>query len=169
MASAVDLYVELMENAYSRPAGPDGDGHSLLANLATVPPEAWDTVPEGLARCVRAIALHVGSCKYMYADHAFGTATMLWDSPPVRPEQAETMPLAALLAWIDASQRFLLDHVQRLTDETFDSLVATSWGERWPARRILQVMIEHDHYHAGEVNHLRSLIIGNDRWAFADD
>jgi hypothetical protein len=27
------------------------------------------------------------------------------------------------------------------------------------------VMIEHDIYHAGEINHLRSLHHGDDRWA----
>lgn len=31
---------------------------------------------------------------------------------------------------------------------------------------IIQIMIGHDYYHAGEINHLRSLLQGNDRWEY---
>jgi len=33
-------------------------------------------------------------------------------------------------------------------------------------RWLIGVMIEHDLYHAGEINHLRALRHGNDRWAW---
>ena len=39
-------------------------------------------------------------------------------------------------------------------------LPAISRETRWLLSRLLQ----HDSYHAGEVNHLRSLIDGDDRW-----
>ena len=41
----------------------------------------------------------------------------------------------------------------------------TNWGELKETRWIVAVMIQHDLYHAGEINHLRSLYGGDDRWA----
>lgn len=40
----------------------------------------------------------------------------------------------------------------------------TNWGELKETRWIIGVMIAHDLYHAGEINHLRSLRQGDDRW-----
>jgi hypothetical protein len=31
---------------------------------------------------------------------------------------------------------------------------------------IIRIMIAHDLYHAGEINHLRSLLQGTDRWPY---
>jgi hypothetical protein len=42
----------------------------------------------------------------------------------------------------------------------------TNWGERQQTRWIIAVMIQHDLYHAGEINHLRSLRQGTDRRAY---
>ena len=33
------------------------------------------------------------------------------------------------------------------------------------ARKILDVMIAHDFYHAGEINHIRATLQRRDRWA----
>ena len=41
----------------------------------------------------------------------------------------------------------------------------TNWGEMKETRWIIAQLIEHDHYHAGEINHIRSLRSGDDRWA----
>ena len=40
----------------------------------------------------------------------------------------------------------------------------TNWGELMETRWIIAVMIQHDLYHAGEINHLRSLRQRTDRW-----
>jgi hypothetical protein len=45
----------------------------------------------------------------------------------------------------------------------------TNWGEERPTRWILAMLITHDAYHAGEINHLRSLLSGDDRWNFVRD
>ena len=34
---------------------------------------------------------------------------------------------------------------------------------------LITTVIGHDMYHAGEVNHLRSVLEGDDRWAFERD
>jgi len=31
---------------------------------------------------------------------------------------------------------------------------------------IIRIMIGHDFYHAGEINHLRALLQGTDRWPY---
>ena len=41
----------------------------------------------------------------------------------------------------------------------------TNWGELAETRWIVSVMIEHDLYHAGEINHIRALRQLDDRWA----
>jgi hypothetical protein len=40
----------------------------------------------------------------------------------------------------------------------------TNWGEERETRWIVAAMVTHDAYHAGEINHIRSLLQGDDRW-----
>ena len=54
-----------------------------------------------------------------------------------------------------------------LPDDTqLDVARLTNWGEHRPTRWIVASMITHDAYHAGEINHLRSLLSGDDRWRY---
>ena len=45
----------------------------------------------------------------------------------------------------------------------------TNWGEMRPTRWIVAAMIGHDFYHAGEINHVRALFSGEDRWLWAQE
>jgi hypothetical protein len=54
--------------------------------------------------------------------------------------------------------------VEALTDEQLDEPRMTNWGEEMLARWVVQVMVEHDLYHAGEINHIRSLSQRTDHW-----
>ena len=164
-----DAYALLMDAAYRKPRGPDGDGHSLLGNLETVPDELWDAVPADAVRTVRDIVFHVGSCKYMYNDYAFGPGSMKWDAPPAWPPDRRTMPRPEVLAWLDEGHAMLSRSLGALDDNELDTPRRTNWGELWPAHDIIRVMIEHDLYHAGEINHLRSLLQQNDHWAYVED
>jgi len=167
MDAAVAVYLELLESAFRRPPGPDGDSHSLLGNLHTVEAGHWDARPAGGVRTVRDIVLHVGSSKFMYADHAFGNASYSWAAPPAWPEDWATMPPAALLEWLADGHELLREAASALDADGLESPRRTPWGEPWPARRIIESMIAHDHYHAGEINHIRALLSGNDAWAYA--
>ena len=61
--------------------------------------------------------------------------------------------------WLEAAQGRLVDHVAALADDAeLDAPRPTNWGERRPTRWIVAAMITHDAYHAGEINHLRSLL-----------
>ena len=60
----------------------------------------------------------------------------------------------------------LVGHVAALADDELDVPRLTNWGELRPTRWIVATMITHDAYHAGEINHLRSLLGSDDRWRF---
>ena len=55
--------------------------------------------------------------------------------------------------------------VEALADSELTTLRRTNWGEMKETRWIIAVMIEHDLYHA-EINHIRALYEGSDKWAW---
>jgi hypothetical protein len=67
--------------------------------------------------------------------------------------------LPLLRRWL-ASVRALPDDAELERDRL------TNWGEYLPTRDIICLMIAHDFYHAGEINHLRALLQGSDRWEY---
>lgn len=73
--------------------------------------------------------------------------------------------MAAAIAWLDAAHRQFAGHVAALDgDDRLDELRPTNWGELRPTRWIIGAMITHEAYHAGEINHLRSILGPDDRW-----
>jgi hypothetical protein len=140
--------------------------HSLLGNLGSLRPEDWLWVPAGGSRSIRDIVRHVGGCKYMYHDYAFGGATLTWEDSVVDGGDALLASISAI-AWLRAGQERLRGSITALDDDS--ELLRprlTNWGEREETRWIIAVMIQHDLYHAGEINHLRSLHQGTDRWEY---
>jgi hypothetical protein len=141
------------------------DWASLLGNLRSVTPQDWVWVPQGGHRRIRDIVQHVGSCKFMYHDYAFGSATMTWEDPLVAGGAALETTTSAI-AWLREGQERLLRSVGALDADTeLERLRLTNWGEQQETRWIIASMIAHDFYHAGEINHLRSLHQANDQWA----
>ncbi len=164
----IDALLDLMDEAFrGRGIEESNESQALLTNLATVPAEAWHAIPAGGSRSIAAIALHVGACKIMYDDHAFGPGTLRFATPEVEPWPVDAVPQDELGPWLEAAQAGLVSHVAALEDDAeLDRLRATNWGEQRPTRWILAAMITHDSYHAGEINHLRSLFEGDDRWRY---
>jgi uncharacterized damage-inducible protein DinB len=161
--TAIDTLVRLIEEAF------EGDpSHSLLANLKDLREEDWTATPVGSNRSIADILEHVGWSKWMYEDYAFGSASLRGDQPPlVPPEGMRSRPHDELLAWLTEGHQRWLASVRALahdTELTKDRL--TNWGERLPTRDIIRIMIAHDFYHAGEVNHIRALLQGTDRWPY---
>jgi uncharacterized damage-inducible protein DinB len=155
---AIEHYLYLLDDAF---AGPDW--HSLLSNLHTVAPEDWTWVPPGGARSIRAIVRHVGRVKLMAYDQAFGAGTLTSDEVG-GDEETSDIPTAS--AWLRKGHERLRGGVAALADDA--ELLRprrTNWGELRETRWIIVVtMIQHDLYHAGEINHLRSLHQGSDHW-----
>lgn len=160
---AIDLLARLIEEAF------DGDpAHSLLANLHNLHEEDWTATPSESGRSIADILEHVGWSKWMYEDYAFGTASMRGDQPPLVPEGgARSRPRDELLTWLTEGHHRWLASVRALTDDSeLDRDRLTNWGDQLPTRVIIRIMIAHDFYHAGEINHLRALLQSTDRWPY---
>jgi hypothetical protein len=70
------------------------------------------------------------------------------------------------LAWLERVHAVLRASVAALaSDEELDALRLANWGERRKTRWLVGVLIHHDVYHAGEINHLRSILGPDDRWS----
>ena len=159
---AIEEYLYLLDDAF---AGPDW--HSLLSNLATVMPGDWEWVPPGGERTIRAIVRHMGRSKVIAHDQAFGSGTLTWEDPNFdRDSDAATVDIPSAIAWLRMGHERLRGGIAALAD---DAEVLrprrTNWGELRETRWVIVVtMIQHDLYHAGEINHLRALHQGNDGW-----
>jgi uncharacterized damage-inducible protein DinB len=163
LRAAIDTLAWLIEDAY------EGDPeHSLLANLRDLREEDWTALPPGGGRSIADILEHVAWCKWMYEDYAFGSAAMRGDQPPLVPAAgARSRPHDELLAWLADGHRRWLASVRALPDDAeLDRDRLTNWAERLPTRAIIRIMIAHDLYHAGEINHLRALLHRTDRWPY---
>jgi len=167
MRGGIETILDLMDEAF-RGVGLEtsNESQALLTNLASVTAEQWGALPAGAARSIASIASHVGSAKLMYDDYAFAGGTLQWGMPEVEP-YASTGAMGNVTAWLEAAHARLVDHVAALPDDTeLDALRLTNWGEERPTRWILAAMVTHDAYHAGEINHIRSLLDGDDRWRY---
>lgn len=162
----IEALLYLMDEAF-RGAGIEetDESQALLPNLASVDAAAWRGLPRGGARSIEAIALHIGSCKVMYDDYAFGEGTLFWDQLAVQPWPEGEAPMDETVRWLETVHERLAGHVSALGDDAeLDRLRPANWGEQRPTRWLIAAMITHDAYHAGEINHLRSILGTDDRW-----
>jgi uncharacterized damage-inducible protein DinB len=163
---AIDLYASRLEAAYRH-----DPFHAFRKNVASVRADEWDlrpadwsveefgTQPE-LSICD--LVLHVAGAKHMYADRIFGDAALEWTDIDV-PASRE---MDATLAFLDEGHQLLADGLARLADDA-DLIADRPAPWRMPMRReqLLGIVINHDLYHAGEVNRQRALIRGAAGWA----
>ncbi|HEX5166897.1 MAG TPA: DinB family protein [Thermomicrobiales bacterium] len=163
MAVAVDQLLYLLDEAFT-----GNDWHSLLGNLRDITDDEWCWTPPRGSRSLRDMVEHIGSCKIMYEDYAFGDASLGWEDPVVTGGVA-LESVATALAWLREAHERLRYRVSRLDDVDLDQRRLTNWGEQRETRWIIAVMIQHDLYHAGEINHLRALYRGDDRWEHERD
>ena len=161
--TALDILVWLIEEAFK--GDPD---NSLMANLRDLREQDWTAVLPGASRSIAEIVEHVGWSKWMYEDYAFGSASLRGDQPPLIPaEGMRSRPHKELVEWLTDGHNHWLDSVHNLDNDTeLDQERLTNWGETLPTRTILRIMIAHDFYHAGEINHIRALLQGTDRWPY---
>ena len=142
---------------------------SLLANLSDVLDDEWDTRPANHSvdvfgtmpeLSISDIVRHVGAAKLMYANHAFGDASLDW--PSTDPPSTDR---AAIMSWLDGAHRAFVDTVTALGDDAeLDVEHPIHSGRRLPTIRIVSIIINHDLYHSGEINRQRALIRGADGW-----
>jgi uncharacterized damage-inducible protein DinB len=159
----INMLCWLIENAYN-----SDDPQSLLANLKNLRQEDWHALPPTGGRSIADILEHIGWCKWMYEDYAFGNANLRGDRPPMVPAGGtRSRPTDELVEWVNLGQAKWLASVRNLPDDSeLERQRLTNWGEYLSTRDIVQIMIAHDYYHAGEINHLRALLQGNDFWEY---
>jgi hypothetical protein len=163
--TAIDELVYLLREAFSGEGIADtNESQSLLTNLMSVEKPMWRTAPPGGVRTIESVALHVGSCKVMYDDYAFGPGRLGWEDPEVEPWTTGEAPMADTIAWlVEANERFVA-HVLALEDADLSVQRRANWGELRETRWLISTILQHDTYHAGEVNHIRSILASNDAW-----
>ncbi len=162
---AIEQMLYLMDQAF------DVEGrhteHALLSNLRSVNDEDWLWVPEEGGRSILDIVQHVGECKYIYDSHAFGDGSMRWDRPGSYPTIKPDQSAEQIIDWLKQGHQSLRDHVAALEDdEDLVVLRKANWGEEFETRWLINTMIQHDLYHGGEINHIRSLRQETDKWAW---
>lgn len=142
--------------------------HSLLANLRSLNDDDWSWLPPGGVRSIFDIVQHIGECKYVYENHAFGDSSLRWDRPKSIPSVGFGHPPQEIIDWLREGQRRLLASVAGLADDgQLIVLRPAPWGASYETRWLLSVTPQHDLYHGGEINHIRALRQGNDAWAYA--
>jgi uncharacterized damage-inducible protein DinB len=154
---AVDTLLYLVSEAF------EGNGwHALLPNIRSVPDEAWLWVPPGGGRSARDIVDHVGGAKRIY-DYAFKSGTLPWDDPSLDELLLRSKRFdAEVEAWLREGHRRWVESIDALDDAELVRLRKRHRGELAETRWLISVMIEHDLYHAGEINHIRALYEQND-------
>ena len=157
---AVSQLLYLLDEAFE-----GNEWHSLLGNLHSLTPEDWLWLPPGGQRSIRDIIQHVGGCKFMYHNHAFGDAQLSWDDPLVDGLGALST-ISSAIGWLREGQQRLRQSIAVLDDTELLRPRMTNWGVPKETRWIIAVMIQHDLYHAGEINHIRSLHHQDDRWEY---
>ena len=149
----------------------DDPFHAFRNNVASVRPEEWDVRPSGWTveefgaqpeLSIRDLVLHVAAPKYMYADRAFGDATLEWGDIKLPSLDTES-----ILRWLDDGHRKLVDGLAALEDDAELAVERqTPWRAPTTMRRdqLLTIVINHDVYHSGEINRQRALIRGTQGW-----
>ncbi len=151
-ATSTSQFLYLLDGAFE-----GSEWHSLLGNLRSVAPEDWLWIPPGGRRSIRDIVGHVGSCKFMYENHAFGDAQLTGDHPLVEGRDA-LATIGSAIGWLREGQERLRRSVAALDEaELLRPRRHPYSGELEETRWIIGVMIGHDLYHAGEINHIRAL------------
>ena len=139
--------------------------HGLLNNLATVREESWEALPEGGARTIRDIVRHVGMFKFMYANHGFRGGDLDYSDPPATPAPSRVASVEAAVSWLKEGHGYLAECIGELADDSeLDVPRKAHWGDVVPTRHLIVTMIEHDLYHAGEINRSRALLQDDDAW-----
>ncbi len=155
----IEELLRLMDRAFA------GNEHSLLDNIGTVTAESWDALPPNARRSVREITHHVGMFKYMYTNHAFRAGDMDYDDPPASPPPERLANLSAATDWLREAHEYLTGCIRELeSDAELDVPRKAHWGEMVPTHHIIVTMLEHDLYHAGEINRTRALLQDDDAW-----
>jgi uncharacterized damage-inducible protein DinB len=157
--AAIDEWIYLFNSAF------DGRWQSVLKNLESVTAAEWCAVPAGGVRSIRDIVAHIGMFKYMYPTSAFRGREFEYGDNPATPPAARLANRDAAVEWLKEAHAYLLESFETMEDDSeLDEMRPAHWGELLPTRVLMSIVLEHDTYHAGEINRGRALLQGNDEF-----
>jgi hypothetical protein len=148
LAQAQQAWKEIQESI-------DGVSEQLAWARVTLKPDQY-LHTEG---SILSIVAHVAACKFVYGSMGFRDLEIRWRDTVDR--MSSYWP-----SWegakheLEQSHLYLLECWQSETD--FDRLVPRFDGQLWPASKIVWTTIEHDCYHAGQIQILRSTLSPDD-------
>ncbi len=138
----------------------DNPWGSLLNNLKNVKEDDWEWLPPDGKRSILHIVQHVGYAKLNYENNAFGDRSMNWNNPADIPQGSNP---SVMIEWLKEGHERLRASLAALQDdEELRKNRMAPWGTEANTRWIVNNMIQHDIYHAGEINHIRALRQGDD-------
>ena len=73
--------------------------------------------------------------------------------------------LSEVLEWLKAGHQGFRQHLEEINDSELSAIRRTSDGSPVELRSLVTGAIQHDLYHAGEINHIRGLLVQDDHWA----
>jgi uncharacterized damage-inducible protein DinB len=138
--------------------------HATMRNLATCTDDDWDWVPPEGERTIREVVRHIGKCKLMFANQLFGDGTLSWDDPEIAAPARAGGSVDEAIAWLRESHTVFRDGIAGCTDDQLATTPDGYWGKPTELQWSIEVMIQHEVYHAGEINHIRALRQGDDGW-----
>lgn len=160
-AMNVEAYRVLTEHAYG------GDGaHSVLGNLSNVTNDDWLWAPSPEGRSIADIVEHIGGGKYGYHSAMFGDGSYAIDGPDQRFAAHPGRDRGEMMAWLQRGQEILIKGIAGLSDADLKRPPRGDKFQGMQLQGLLYLGVVHDLYHAGELNHLRSIAQGNDRWGY---
>ncbi len=155
----IEQFLYLFDSAFEH------SEQSILANLKSVRDEDWTALPHGAKRSILDIVAHVGMFKYMYPGSAFRNREFDYRDDPVSPPKSTLTSKDVAIDWLRQAHAYLVDAFSELADDTeLAEPRPAHWGDLLPTRRLMAIVLEHDTYHAGEINRTRALLQGNDDW-----
>lgn len=108
------------------------------------------------------MTLHVGLFNYIYANHGLRDASMGYTDAPANPPKERLATPAT--AWLREGHAYLIEAVGELQDDgELEQPRKAHWGEMVPTLLLIDMMHEHDVYHAGEINKTRALLQDDDK------
>lgn len=141
----------------------EGGEQSLLNNLESVTAAEWEALPEGAERTIRDIVHHIGLFKFIYANHGFMGATLDYGDDPATPPAERLATKDAAVSWLWEGHAYAHKAIDALQDDSeLEVDRKAHWGRMVPTIRLIDILHEHDVYHAGEINRTRALLQGND-------
>ena len=85
--------------------------------------------------------------------------------PPADPPPSRHATPGAATQWLREAHAYLIGCIRELgEDAELDVPRKAHWGQHVPTHHLVVTMLEHDLYHAGEINRTRALLQHDDAW-----